>query len=150
RDAQARRRAGRRAAPVGAARRRIFRPGVVVGAEGRLGRALGLDRAPRPLMNELPRLARIYVAAVMATGLALIVWHAPEIHFGQPVLFVALLTLSSVSAALKVALPLTTSGSTMSVSYAVDFASLLLLGPDQTMLVAAGSAYSQCRFNSRE
>ena len=33
----------------------------------------------------------------------------------------------------------TTSGSTMSVSYAVDFASLLLLGPHETMLVAAAA-----------
>src|SRR5204862_5985168 len=50
----------------------------------------------------------------------------------------------------KVYLPLTTSGSTMSVSYAVDFASLLLLGPHETMLVAAGSAFSQCHLNSKE
>ena len=47
-------------------------------------------------------------------------------------------------------LPLTTSGSTMSVSYAVDFASLLLLGPHETMLVAAGSAFSQCHLNNKE
>ena len=38
----------------------------------------------------------------------------------------------------------------MSVSYAVDFASLLLLGPHETMLVAAGSAFSQCHLNSKE
>ena len=38
----------------------------------------------------------------------------------------------------------------MSVSYAVDFAALLLLGPDETMLVAAGSAFSQCHLNSKE
>src|SRR5439155_20662760 len=48
--------------------------------------------------------------------------------------------------ALKVNLPLTKSGSSMSVSYAVDFASLLLLGADATMLVATGSAWSQCTF----
>ena len=41
------------------------------------------------------------------------------------------------------------SGSTMSVSYAVDFASLLLLGADQTMLVAAASAWSQCTFRTQ-
>ena len=63
---------------------------------------------------------------------------------------VALLILSSMTAALKVHLPLTTSGSTMSVSYAVDFASLLLLGPHETMLVAAASAFSQCVLNSKE
>ena len=34
----------------------------------------------------------------------------------------------------------------MSVSYAVDFAALLLLGADPTMVVAAASAWSQCTF----
>ena len=38
----------------------------------------------------------------------------------------------------------------MSVSYAVDFASLLLLGPHETMLVAAASAFSQCHLNTKE
>src|SRR5262249_52762910 len=50
----------------------------------------------------------------------------------------------------KVNLPLARSGSTMSVSYAVDFASLLLLGPNETMLVAAVSAWSQCSFRIKE
>jgi diguanylate cyclase (GGDEF)-like protein/putative nucleotidyltransferase with HDIG domain len=101
-------------------------------------------------MSELPRPARMYVGAVIATGLTLLLVCLPEARFAQPLLFVALLLLSSMSAALKVYLPLTTSGSTMSVSYAVDFASLLLLGPHETMLVAAGSAFSQCHFNSKD
>jgi diguanylate cyclase (GGDEF)-like protein/putative nucleotidyltransferase with HDIG domain len=100
-------------------------------------------------MGELPRPARYYVATVIAVGLALLVRHLPDATFAQPVLFIALLVLSSMTAALKVHLPLTTSGSTMSVSYAVDFASLLLLGPHETMLVAAGSAFSQCHLNSK-
>ena len=37
----------------------------------------------------------------------------------------------------------------MSVSYAVDFASLLLLGPNETMLVAVTSAWSQCTFRMK-
>ena len=37
----------------------------------------------------------------------------------------------------------------MSVSYAVDFAALLLLGADETMLVAATSAWSQCTFRTQ-
>ena len=101
-------------------------------------------------MNELPRPARFYVGAVIAIGLTLMVVRLPDATFAQPVLFVALLVLSSVTAALKVHLPLTTSGSTMSVSYAVDFASLLLIGPHETMLVAAGSAFSQCHLNSKD
>jgi len=50
---------------------------------------------------------------------------------------------------LKVSLPLATSGSTMSVSYAVDFAALLLLGANETMIVAAASAWSQCTFRTQ-
>src|SRR4051812_30126044 len=101
-------------------------------------------------MGELPRPARLYVGGVIAIGLTLMVLRLPDAGFAQPVLFIALLVLSSMTAALKVHLPLTTSGSTMSVSYAVDFASLLLLGPHQTMIVAAGSAFSQCHLNSKE
>jgi diguanylate cyclase (GGDEF)-like protein/putative nucleotidyltransferase with HDIG domain len=101
-------------------------------------------------MNQLPRAAHHYVTAVIAIGIALFAVCLPSAKFDQPVLFVALLALSSMSASLKVYLPLTTSGSTMSVSYAVDFASLLLLGPHSTMLVAAGSAFSQCHLNSKE
>src|SRR4029434_7005647 len=74
----------------------------------------------------------------------------PKATFDQPFLFIALLVLSSMSASLKVYLPLTTSGSTLSVSYGVDFASRLLLGPRSTMLFAAGSAFSQCHLNSKE
>jgi len=100
-------------------------------------------------MQDLPRPARLYVSAIIVAGLTLLAMRLPDATFAQPLLFVALLVLSSMSAALKVYLPLTTSGSTMSVSYAVDFASLLLLGPHETMLVAAGSAFSQCHLNSK-
>src|SRR5580765_5107351 len=101
-------------------------------------------------MTQLPQIARAYVAAVMAIGAALFAVCLPQVTFQRPVLFVALFVLSSVTAALKVSLPLTSSGSTMSVSYAVDFAALLLLGPNETMLIAAGSAFSQCQFNAKE
>jgi diguanylate cyclase (GGDEF)-like protein/putative nucleotidyltransferase with HDIG domain len=102
------------------------------------------------VFKQLPLAARLYVAAVIAAGAALLVLRVPVTHFDQPLLFIILFLLSSGSAALKVTLPLTTSGSTMSVSYAVDFASLLLLGPHQTMVVAASSAFSQCHLNKRE
>src|SRR3989442_1577070 len=94
--------------------------------------------------------SRFFVTGVIVIGLVLLLVFVPEATFDQLLLFVALLALSSATAALKVHLPLTTSGSTMSVSYAVDFASLLLLGPHETMLVAAGSAFSQCNLNRKE
>ena len=94
--------------------------------------------------------ARVYVSMVIAIGLALFVTRIPLATFTHPVLFAALFTSASLTAAFKVYLPLTTGGSTLSVSYAVDFASLLLLGPHETMLVAAGSAVSQCYLNAKE
>ncbi|HZT77362.1 MAG TPA: diguanylate cyclase [Vicinamibacterales bacterium] len=101
-------------------------------------------------MRQLSLTARVYVGGIIAAGAALFVAVLPQVHFQQPLLFLGLLILSSVSAAMKVSLPLTSGGSTMSVSYAVDFASLLLIGPHETMFVAAGSAFCQCHVNSKE
>ena len=102
-------------------------------------------------MKSLPAAARLYVGAVIAAGGVLIVVAFPGPHeFIQPLWFVILLVLSTVTSAFKVNLPLTSSGSTMSVSYAVDFLALLILGPNETMLVAAVSAWSQCTFRMTE
>jgi diguanylate cyclase (GGDEF)-like protein/putative nucleotidyltransferase with HDIG domain len=102
-------------------------------------------------MKQLPLAARLYVASVIAAGAIVMAVCLPRVDISQqPVLFVALVAIASASAALKVTLPITTSGSTMSVSYAVDFASLLLLGPHATMVVAVASAYCQCHLNNKE
>lgn len=101
-------------------------------------------------MRTLPPLARVYVATVIAVGATLVVLFTPQARFAQPTLFVVLLALSSMTSAFKINLPLAKSGSTMSVSYTVDFASLLLLGPNETMLIAAASAWSQCTFRIKE
>jgi diguanylate cyclase (GGDEF)-like protein/putative nucleotidyltransferase with HDIG domain len=101
-------------------------------------------------MNTLPLRARVFVCAVIAVGAAVLVSFFPWKTFASPGLFLTLLLLSSVTSVFKVTLPLARSGSTMSVSYAVDFASLLLLGPNETMIVAAASAWSQCTFRIKE
>ena len=96
-------------------------------------------------MKDLPVPARIYVAAVLTAGAVVLATFLPRVI--EPLgLFIGLLVISSAASAFKVTLPLASAGSTMSVSYAVDFASLLLLGADPTMLVAATSAWSQCTF----
>ena len=102
-------------------------------------------------MKDLPAAARVYVIVILAIGAVLVALFGPAAlqNLRSFPLFVTLLLLSSFASALKVNLPLTTSGSTMSVSYAVDFASLLLLGADTTMLVAATSAWSQCTFRTQ-
>jgi diguanylate cyclase (GGDEF)-like protein/putative nucleotidyltransferase with HDIG domain len=99
-------------------------------------------------MKDLPVAARLYVGAVLVAGALVLASFVPH-SIPSPALFIGLLVCSSLASALKVSLPLSTSGSTMSVSYAVDFAALLLLGPDQTMLVAATSAWSQCTFRAQ-
>jgi diguanylate cyclase (GGDEF)-like protein/putative nucleotidyltransferase with HDIG domain len=99
-------------------------------------------------MKELPLAARLYVAAVIIAGVVALLVFFPS-TIAHPGIFVALLLCSSLASALKVSLPLASGGSTMSVSYAVDFASLLLLGADETMLVAGTSAWAQCTFKTR-
>jgi diguanylate cyclase (GGDEF)-like protein/putative nucleotidyltransferase with HDIG domain len=100
-------------------------------------------------MRALPLPARLYVGATIALGATLVVWLGPRSNFENIPLFIVLLLASAITSAFKVSLPLAKSGSTMSVSYAVDFASLLLLGPNETMLVAVTSAWSQCTFRMK-
>ncbi len=104
-------------------------------------------------MKMLPVPARLYVGSVIGLGAALLIIFFPFQAFNHPgrlSVFVLLLFLSAMTSTFKVNLPLTRSGSTMSVSYAVDFAALLLLGPNESMIVAAASAYSQCSFRIKE
>jgi diguanylate cyclase (GGDEF)-like protein/putative nucleotidyltransferase with HDIG domain len=100
-------------------------------------------------MGKLPVLARAYVASIIVLGGVLLAVSTPHM-FASPALFFVLLALSSLTSAFKIALQLPGSGSTMSVSYTVDFAALLLLGPADTMLIAAASAWSQCSFRIKE
>jgi len=102
-------------------------------------------------MNNLPLAGRVYVASVIVAGAVVMAVCLPLADFTQqPVLFAALVVLGSAAAALKVTLPLTAGGSTMSVSYAADFAALLLLGPHEAMVVAAAGAFSQYHINNKE
>jgi diguanylate cyclase (GGDEF)-like protein/putative nucleotidyltransferase with HDIG domain len=100
-------------------------------------------------MGALPLPARLYVGAVMVVGAGLLAWLVPQARFDDPALFGILLLASSLTSALKVGLPFARGGSTMSVSYAVDFASLLVLGPHETMIVAVASAWTQCTFRMK-
>src|SRR5919106_756526 len=100
-------------------------------------------------MSSLPLPARIYVASVIGVGAALVAFLGPRATMEHPFLFALLLVLSALTSAFKVSLPLAKSGSTLSVSYAVDFAALITLGPNETMIVAVTSAWSQCTFRMK-
>src|SRR5262245_36043517 len=91
----------------------------------------------------------LYASAVTVAGLALVVARAPELRFDNPLLFLSLIVGSVVLSTWKVPLPLLRGGATLSMSYFTDFVALLLLGPDEAMLVAAASGGAQCLLLSR-
>jgi len=102
-------------------------------------------------MSYLPLRGRLYVAIVTLAGAAVMTFCLGRADFlNEPVLLAGLIALASITAALDLTLPFTASGSVMSVTYAVDFAALLLLGPHQAMVVAAAGALAACRLNKKE
>ena len=103
----------------------------------------------QPARPPLPPVARVYVGAVIALGAFLLATHVPR-SIPNPGLSVGLLILSLLGSALKVSLPLPKTAATMSVLYVADFVALLLLGPEQTMLIAGAGAWAQCTFNQRK
>jgi diguanylate cyclase (GGDEF)-like protein/PAS domain S-box-containing protein len=97
--------------------------------------------------QNLPWPARVYLAATVGAAVVVLLRQIP-FTLGDPLLFGMLLVASSLSSAIKVRLPLGASSSNLSVSYTVDFASLLLLGPAPTMIMAAVSAFTQSTFRT--
>src|SRR5262247_1367332 len=92
----------------------------------------------------LPHPARLYVAGVIATGVCALVALFP-LSIPHPLLFVVLLAAGCGTSIWKVNLPIAlTSGSTLSVSYAADLTALLLLGPQQAMVIAVAGVLTQC------
>jgi diguanylate cyclase (GGDEF)-like protein/PAS domain S-box-containing protein len=83
----------------------------------------------------------------VAAGAATFVLKFPAAPVNVP-LFLAFVLGSSLASAVKVRLPLGTGASNLSVSYTIDFASLLVLGPNLTAVVAAVSAVTQSAFGT--
>ena len=121
---------------------------------------IGADRNPQtaggaqaatPLnrWRALPVAARIYVAAVTVAGIAAAVAFVPR-TLADPLLFGALLVFACLTSAWKVTLPIpVTNGSTLSVSCAANVMSLLILGPQHAVAIAAAGAWVQCRYRPK-
>src|SRR5262245_23937604 len=92
---------------------------------------------------------QLYATLVTAAGAALLVARAPELRFDNPLLFGVLVVGSVVLSTWKVPLPLIRGGATLSMSYFTDFVALLLLGPDEGMLVAVAGGGAQCLLLSK-
>jgi diguanylate cyclase (GGDEF)-like protein len=96
-----------------------------------------------------PRAARAFVVAVIAAGGLLLVASSWRGSLDQPLLLGALLLLSVGANAVKIKLPVGRSESTLSPGFAVNFASLLVLGPGAAAWVTAAGGWSQCSLNIR-
>jgi PAS domain S-box-containing protein len=84
---------------------------------------------------------------VIGLGAAVFAVLVPRAVFAPILPLLLLVVVSSLTSAFKVHFPIA-SGSTMSVSYVVDIAALILRGPHATMIVGAASGWSQSTFRS--
>jgi PAS domain S-box-containing protein len=100
------------------------------------------------LLRELPTRARWYIATVIVLGALTFCALLPRAVFSPIVPLIVIVLLSSLTSAFKVQFAIA-SGSTMSVSYVVDIASLILRGPHATMIVGAASGWSQTTLNAQ-
>jgi PAS domain S-box-containing protein len=113
------------------------------------GVAEGESPANALAWNALPLAARVYVTGVIIGGVFLMVKFFPT-TIPDAVSFGALVALACLTSAWKVNLPVhPSSGSTLSVSCAADLMALMLLGPQQAMVVAVAGVWTQCTFNVR-
>jgi diguanylate cyclase (GGDEF)-like protein/PAS domain S-box-containing protein len=108
-------------------------------AQGDASRAMSLEH--------LPVAASVFVIAVVAVGFVVLVLQGPR-QITHPAQFMALLAASVLASSLRLRLPLGASASNLSISYSVDFAALLLIGREATMLVAGASACAQSIFGT--
>ncbi len=99
--------------------------------------------APGTLRRQPPA-ARGFVVAVIAAGAALLVASIWRGSLEQPLLLGSLLLLSIAANTLKITLPVGRSASTLSLGYAVNFATLLVLGPGAATWVTAAGGWAQC------
>ena len=94
--------------------------------------------------------AQVYVLAVITAGISsVLAWFPTSI--GEPWLFLLLVVASCLTSLWKINLPIPlASGSTLSVSYAADLTALLLLGPQQALVIALAGVWTQCAVHVRQ
>jgi diguanylate cyclase (GGDEF)-like protein/PAS domain S-box-containing protein len=102
-------------------------------------------------MRKLPTQAQAFLVAIVALGFGLMVAYArlPQVPWSALGGFCALTLAAIITSAVKLHLPTTRSKATMSASFVIDFAALLLYGPAPTIFVAAAGAFSQMNLGSR-
>src|SRR5690349_708936 len=103
-------------------------------------------------MQSLPLVARIYVLAVVAVGTGLAAAAVAGLRFTQPATFAAMLALAVITSIFKISVPmpapLNRQPLTMSLAFAANFASLVILDGGSATLIAVVAAWSQTTFNT--
>lgn len=113
--------------------------------------AAGRPRAPSggDRFADLPPRARIFVGLVTAIGAAVLAACVLRFAVPRPSLFILMAALAPLTSTVKLRLPLRRDVSTLSVSNALTFAALLLLGAPSGVTIGVMSAWSQCTFRMR-
>ena len=120
---------------------RVIEPQPDPGSGGRFG-----SRVP---WRALPIAAQLYIVAVILAGAGSLALSFPRTT-PPPLLFLLLMAFACLTSAWKVNLPIpVTNGSTLSVSYAANLMSLLLLGPAHAVIIAMAGAWVQCRYKAK-
>jgi diguanylate cyclase (GGDEF)-like protein len=103
-------------------------------------------------MQSLPLVARIYVLAVVAVGTGLAVSAVAGLQFTHLAASAAMLALAVITSIFKIAVPmpahLKRQPLTMSLAFAANFASLVILDGGSAILIAVVAAWSQTTFNT--
>ena len=100
--------------------------------------------------RELPIGAQIHVGLVILAGAVAFAWSVSTGAAEHPWIVMTLVLVSIAAATLKTDLPQSSSISTLSIGYTVNFASLLQFGPAMSVWVAASGGWAQCTLNTKE
>jgi diguanylate cyclase (GGDEF)-like protein/putative nucleotidyltransferase with HDIG domain len=100
-------------------------------------------------LQRLPRAARTFVVAVIASGAAALVFDLATLQVGAPVLFVQLLALAVATSTVKISVPLARSRSSLSLSFAITLAGVAILDGTAACLIGMASAWTQCTFRMK-
>jgi signal transduction histidine kinase/CheY-like chemotaxis protein len=88
----------------------------------------------------------VYTTTITLIGCALLATSAPHVLSASPLSLAVLTALALATSVFKVTLPLPAGAANMTLSYAVDFAGLLLVGPHVTAVIAAVATWAQSTF----
>ena len=89
-----------------------------------------------------------YVGAIVLAGAALLSLRLPPLTIAHPPLLASMLVAAIAASSLRVALPGAGASAPVSATMAALFASLLLIGPDATLIAAAAAGFTQCTFGT--